>query len=221
MNLGFLTEEQLNVFNPIFIMVLIPVFEKFIYPGVERTGYKFTLLRRMGVGMLLAALSFFMSAAVQYQMDSQADNTVQVWWQLPQIFTISCAEILVSITGLEFAYEQAGPSMKATLMALFLATTGIGDSVAGALFNSLAPVLSSAQMALFFACLMILNFLVFLWVAIRFKPSSANRLANTLSVTQTPNPLLTALERSETEMQGPGQGQAEVELEGSVDARPQ
>jgi solute carrier family 15 oligopeptide transporter 1 len=34
------------------------------------------------------------------------DNAVSILWQVPQIVTITAAEILFSITGLEFSYTQ-------------------------------------------------------------------------------------------------------------------
>ena len=37
-------------------------------------------------------------------------NSVSILWQIPQIFIISVAEILVSITGMEFAFTQVGKS---------------------------------------------------------------------------------------------------------------
>ena len=33
-------------------------------------------------------------------------------WQLPQLLLISFAEVLVSVTGLEFAYSQAPPDFR-------------------------------------------------------------------------------------------------------------
>jgi dipeptide/tripeptide permease len=35
-----------------------------------------------------------------------ADNAVSILWQIPQIVVITAAEILFSITGLEFSYTQ-------------------------------------------------------------------------------------------------------------------
>lgn len=57
------------------------------------------------------------------------DNVVSILWQVPQIVVITVAEILFSITGYEFAYSQAAPSMKALVQALWLLTTAIGDSI--------------------------------------------------------------------------------------------
>jgi len=75
--------------------------------------------------MLFASLSFYISAILQHQIDESPDNSVSVFWQIPQILTISIAEILVSVTGLEFAYAQAPPSLKSMLTALYLLTTSI------------------------------------------------------------------------------------------------
>lgn len=56
-------------------------------------------------------------------------NTVSILWQIPQFVIITIAEILFSITGYEFAYSQAAPSMKALVQALWLLTTAVGDSI--------------------------------------------------------------------------------------------
>jgi hypothetical protein len=42
-------------------------------------------------------------------------NSVKIYWQIPQIFVIAVGEVLVSVTGLEFAYSQSAPSMKSVL----------------------------------------------------------------------------------------------------------
>jgi solute carrier family 15 oligopeptide transporter 1 len=57
------------------------------------------------------------------------ENTVSILWQVPQFVIITIAEILFSITGYEFAYSQAAPSMKALVQALWLLTTAVGDSI--------------------------------------------------------------------------------------------
>ncbi|VDK68669.1 unnamed protein product, partial [Anisakis simplex] len=54
-------------------------------------------------------------------------NDVSILLQLPQYVVISAAEVLFSITGLEFAYNQAAVSMKSVVQALWLLTVAFGD----------------------------------------------------------------------------------------------
>ena len=42
-------------------------------------------------------------------------NRVKIYWQIPQIYVIAFGEVLVSVTGLEFAYSQSSPAMKSVL----------------------------------------------------------------------------------------------------------
>lgn len=42
-------------------------------------------------------------------------NEVHMLWQVPQICLISLAEVLISVTGLEFSYSQAPLFMKSVL----------------------------------------------------------------------------------------------------------
>jgi dipeptide/tripeptide permease len=50
-------------------------------------------------------------------------------WQVFQYLIITCAEILISITGLEFAYKQAPIRMKSLLQACWLLTTAMGNVI--------------------------------------------------------------------------------------------
>ena len=43
---------------------------------------------------------------------SGCHGRVSIMWQLPQILLISFAEVLVSVTGLKFAYTQAPPDFR-------------------------------------------------------------------------------------------------------------
>ena len=68
--------------------------------------------------MVFASLSFLVSGLLQYYLpDQQRDDChgdVSIAWQLPQLLLISFAEVLVSVTGLEFAYTQAPPGFRYT-----------------------------------------------------------------------------------------------------------
>uniref|UniRef100_A0A1I8ANF1 Oligopeptide transporter 1 n=1 Tax=Steinernema glaseri TaxID=37863 RepID=A0A1I8ANF1_9BILA len=56
-------------------------------------------------------------------------NHVSILWQVPQYVIITAAEILFSITGLEFSYSQAAPSLKSVVTAIWWFTVAFGDLV--------------------------------------------------------------------------------------------
>ena len=153
------------------VLALIPVFDQYIYPNI-----KMSPLFRIGVGMVVSALAFVLSAIVEAVISSSDENSVSVFLQLPQIFILSTSEILVSITGLEFAYAQAPESMKSTVMALFLLTTAVGDLLGGGLYAALGENISPAALFLLCAVAMILNTYVFYRVALKFVPLSSSSL---------------------------------------------
>lgn len=61
--------DQMQTVNPILIVIMVPVVDAAIYPLIKKCGINFTPLRKMTVGMLLAALAFFIAAVVQLQID--------------------------------------------------------------------------------------------------------------------------------------------------------
>jgi len=58
---------------------------------------------------------------------NNASGQISVLWQLPQYIIITAGEIMVSITGLEFAYTQAPDSMKSLIMAGWQLTVAFGN----------------------------------------------------------------------------------------------
>lgn len=60
--------------------------------------------------MMCAAISFIMAALLEIYLttpDHDCRGRVNILWQLPQYLLIAVAEVLVAVTGLEFAYSQA------------------------------------------------------------------------------------------------------------------
>ena len=76
-----------------------------------------TLTLQLVAGMMSAALSFLLSGLLQLYLvklpqGQDCLGDISIAWQLPQIVLISFAEVLVAVTGLEFAYSQAPPDFR-------------------------------------------------------------------------------------------------------------
>uniref|UniRef100_A0A665VUJ2 Solute carrier family 15 member 1 n=1 Tax=Echeneis naucrates TaxID=173247 RepID=A0A665VUJ2_ECHNA len=55
--------------NPILILILVPIMDSVIYPLISKCKLNFSPLKRMTVGMFLAALAFVAAGLVQIQID--------------------------------------------------------------------------------------------------------------------------------------------------------
>eukprot|EP01135_Chromosphaera_perkinsii_P005520 Nk52_evm69s352 gene=Nk52_evmTU69s352 len=132
--------EQMQACNSIFVVSLIPVFEKFVYPFLTRRGLLTRPLQRIGAGLFLSGMAFMVSAFLQWRVEaciadlnSQSSETVTICtnlsmlWQIPQYFVMTVAEILLSITCIDFAYSQAPVTMKSVCQAANLLTTSFGN----------------------------------------------------------------------------------------------
>ena len=118
---------QIQSANPVLVMVLIPYTQRLLYPTAQRLGFPLTPLRRMTVGLVLASLATAVIALIQGAIDRNGPGTIAVRWQFPAYFLLTMGEVMVSITGLEFAYSQAPRRMKSTIMGLWLLTVTVGN----------------------------------------------------------------------------------------------
>jgi hypothetical protein len=138
-----LKESQVPAANPLMVMLLIPLMNV-VYLLFDRMGVKTTPLRRITVGMWITALSFVATALLQQFIDRQAaagqPNSVWIGWQLIQYLIITVGEVMVSITGLEFAYTQAPKKMKSTVMGFWLLTVTVGNVLVAFLARVQGPM---------------------------------------------------------------------------------
>jgi POT family proton-dependent oligopeptide transporter len=119
--------SQLQFINPALMMMLLPLTTGVLYPALAKSRWSPTPLRRMPLGMFMAGLSFVCVAIIQHYLDSGIK--LSVLWQLAPYILLTLGEVLVSVTGLEFAYAQAPPKMKGSIMSLFYFAMAIGNLI--------------------------------------------------------------------------------------------
>ncbi|KAH8338871.1 hypothetical protein KR074_007852, partial [Drosophila pseudoananassae] len=98
-------------------------------------------------------------------------NSVSILWLIPQYVVMTLGEVMFSVTGLEFSYAQAPPSMKSVLQACWLLTVAFGNVIVviiaeAALFDS------QADEFFLFAGLMFVDMLIFMFMAYRYQPNN-------------------------------------------------
>jgi hypothetical protein len=125
--------EQMQSANAALVMILVPILTLGIYP---RLGKLATPLRRMSVGLFLTAASYVIVAMIQQRVEAGAQLCVA--WQTVPYIVLTTAEVLVSTTGLEFAFTQAAPTMKSSIMSFWLLTVAFGNLVVSAVTKLLS-----------------------------------------------------------------------------------
>jgi POT family proton-dependent oligopeptide transporter len=117
--------SQMQALNPLLVMLLIPFNNLVLYPALKRLGWEMTALRRMTIGIALAGLSWIAVGAMQVVLDG--GQSFSITWQVLPYALLTLGEVLVSATGLEFAYSQAPQAMKGTLMSFWSLSVTIGN----------------------------------------------------------------------------------------------
>jgi len=177
----YLPPDLMQVCNPLFILLLIPVFEKLVYPALRKL-FAVRPLQRMGIGLILTVLSFAVAGILQIWIDKGRfeedpsdpdctrcckENCINIMAQIPQYLILTAGEVMFSITGLEFAYSQAPKTLKSVCSAYWLLTVAVGNLlviiIAGSdLFRS------RAHEFFFYAGMLLLVALVFFLLARRY-----------------------------------------------------
>lgn len=163
--------SQIVAVNPLMIMVLIPVFSFVIYPAINRV-FRLTPLRKISIGLFLAALPFVISAGVEAAINAGARPSIG--WTILAHFVLASAEVMASITCLEFSYTQAPKKMKSFVMSVFFLSITLGNVFTAAVNYFIrnpdgSSKLAGASYFWFFTVMMAATAAVFVFVAMWYK----------------------------------------------------
>jgi POT family proton-dependent oligopeptide transporter len=139
--------DAFQALNPIFVLVAVPLLEKFFYPRMHNIGLSPRAPVRITLGFALFAVSMASAAGVQQTIynappcynlplecpgsnSGKIPNAVSVFIQVPTFFIGAIGEVLFSVSGSEYAYNKAAPHMKSTLQAFTMLTVALGSALA-------------------------------------------------------------------------------------------
>jgi len=151
MNGHGIPNDLMQNFDPISIIVFIPLLETIVYPLMRRLKIPFRPINRIALGFVVASLAMMYAAIVQHliyssgpcygsplcdasKVDGSAQgNNIHIAIQTPAYMFIGISEIFASVSGLEYAYTKAPPSMKSFVQSMYLLTNAFGSALAEAL----------------------------------------------------------------------------------------
>jgi POT family proton-dependent oligopeptide transporter len=141
-----LLPSQMSALNPLMVMCIIPLLNVAVYAPLRKRGIEVRPLQKMTVGMFLAAAAFGVAALQQVAIERAGVGQVHALWQFIQYLIMTTSEVLVSITGLEFAYTQAPRRMKSTIVGFWLLCVTFGNLIVA----FLAPLQKTHALSQFF-----------------------------------------------------------------------
>lgn len=166
-----LLPAQIQAANPLLIMLLTPLFTYVIYPFLNGF-FELTALRKMAIGLFLTVLAFAIASAIQMQLDR--GSIPSIIWQLLAYIILTSAEVMVSITCLEFSYRQAPKTMKSFVMACYFLSIAVGNLFTSAVNFFIqnadgSSKLEGASYFWFFTILMLITTVLFLLASSHFQ----------------------------------------------------
>jgi POT family proton-dependent oligopeptide transporter len=127
--------EIFQQFNPVFIVFLTPVVV-WLFSYLQKKGKEPSTPKKIGIGMILAALGFFvMVIGSMYLMspsalgDNPSMDRVSPYWLISTYFILTVAELFLSPMGISFVSKVAPPRYQGLMQGGWLGATAIGNKL--------------------------------------------------------------------------------------------
>ena len=133
-----ITPQIFQQFNPFFIILLTPITVG-LFGYLASRGKEPSAPRKIGIGMLLAAVGFcvLLLPTIMYALPAPAhihgtsDTLVSPNWLIGTYFVLTLAELFLSPMGLSFVSKVAPPQYAGLMQGGWLAATAIGNLLVG------------------------------------------------------------------------------------------
>lgn len=172
--------DLMQNFDPISIIVFLPIMDRFVFPALRKARIPFPPINRIVAGFWIGSLAMAYAAVIQYYIYSRGPcyehplcdasmvdgvargNNIHIAAQTGAYCLIGISEIFASVTGLEYAYTKAPPSMKSFVQSMFLLTNAFGSAIS----EALNPVLYDPAIQWMFVGLAVASFVTgcLIWI---------------------------------------------------------
>ena len=137
MNTGALPNDVINNIDPLITILLVPIFDKALYPLLRKMKINFHALLRITVGFYMVSMGMAWTAFVQskiYRTNPDFDfshpsNNLNAAWQIPSYCFSALSHIFASISALEYAYVHAPSTMKSVVTSVYFITHAMSSAL--------------------------------------------------------------------------------------------
>ena len=116
--------DQIQGLNPILIILLLPPIT-FLWHYLANRGVKLRATDKMAVGFVLTIITMGVLTIAGFY--TAGGHKVSILWEGGAYVLITCAEVCISVVGLELAFTAAPTSMKSFVTACWLVTVFFGN----------------------------------------------------------------------------------------------
>jgi POT family proton-dependent oligopeptide transporter len=174
MALHGIPNDLMQNFDPIAIIVFLPIVDQVLMPTLRKHKIPFPPINRIVTGFWIASLAMVYAAVIQYYIYQAGPcydhplcdaamgpdgvitgNNIHIAAQTGAYMLIGISEIFASVTGLEYAYTKAPPSMKSFVQSMYLLTNAFGSAIS----EALNPVLVDPKIQWMYVGLAVASFL--------------------------------------------------------------
>ena len=136
--------QLFSIFNPLFIILLSPLYSKFNQKAAEK-NWNLGLVTRIGIGLLLLSVCFIVLANISYLIDVGVTNKINIIWIIIYELILALSELFLSVTGYAMVAELAPASYFALFFGIFQSTHAIARYLTGMIIN-IFPASESATL---------------------------------------------------------------------------
>ncbi len=159
--------DQIQGLNPVLIIILLPPITM-LWHVLSNAGHPLRPTDKMMVGFVLTFITMGVMSAAGFL--TAGGHRVSILWEVGAYVLITCAEVCISVVGLELAFTAAPESLKSFVTACWLVTVFVANMINA----QVAPLYSkpSVQPGWYFGTLTLLMAVVavaFHFVAVRFN----------------------------------------------------
>lgn len=173
--------DHIKTIGPIFLLLLIPLWEKFILPILHHLNVEVKPLCCTIIGAFFAVVSFICAGVLQTQIDNVDKSThnsqINAFYQIPQFLFLMLGEMLLSIPALQYVYINAPIRMKSMMTAFWFCNNAFGNLIV-IILTELNFIQEYVWQFYMYAVLMLIATFIFIFLAINYNRQSSIKLVD-------------------------------------------